>query len=349
MYLDPRQFAYRPNRSTEDAISTTIHTALTHLESRDSFVRLLFIDFSSAFNTVIPSKLVNKLSTLGVPPTLCNWVLTFLTGRPQSVRMGNHTSSTITVNTGTPQGCVLSPTLYTLYTHDCVASQINTSIIMFADDTTVIGLISGGDQSTYRREVPCLVKWFQDNSLSLNVSKTKEMIVEPRRRRKQHPSLHIGETAVEKVSTFKFLGIHISEDLSWTLSITHLVRKSRQRLYFLRRLRKFGMPGKILSSFYRCTIESILTSSITVWFGSCTARDRKALQQVVRAAETITGTALTTLEKIYQIRVNRRARNIIKDSSHLQHNLFTLLPSGRRYRSVKARAKTALTHRPSGL
>ncbi len=56
--LDPLQFAYRPNRSTDDAISSTLHLALTYLENKDFYVRMLFIDFSSAFNTIIPQQLI---------------------------------------------------------------------------------------------------------------------------------------------------------------------------------------------------------------------------------------------------------------------------------------------------
>ncbi|KAI4899059.1 hypothetical protein NFI96_009056 [Prochilodus magdalenae] len=192
--LDPLQFAYRRNGSTDDAVNTAIHTALTHLEG--------------------------KLLTLGLTPTLCNWVLNFLTDRPQSVRIGSRTSSTRTNNT---------------------------SIIKFADDTTVIGLIT---------------------------DKTKEMIVDPRRRRQElHTPLFIGGTEVERLKTFKFLGVHISEDLTWSHNTHYIVRKS--------------------------TIESVLTSSIT---------------------------------DIYRTRVIRRAHSIIRDSTHPQHSLFTLLPSGRRYR-----------------
>ncbi|KAI3354847.1 hypothetical protein L3Q82_004544 [Scortum barcoo] len=121
--LDPLQFAYRPNRSTEDAIALTLHTALSHLDQRDTYVRMLFIDYSSAFNTIVPSKLVTKLRDLGLNSALCDWILNFLTGRPQAVRMGSTTSSTLTLNTGAPQGCVLSPLLYSLFTHDCVAGQ----------------------------------------------------------------------------------------------------------------------------------------------------------------------------------------------------------------------------------
>ncbi len=119
--LDPFQFAYRPNRSTDDAISNTLHLALTHLEQKDSYVRMLFIDFSSAFNTIFPQQLIRKLNLLGLNTSLCNWILDFLTARPQSVRVSCKTSSTTTLSTGVPQGCVFSPLLFMLLTHNCTA------------------------------------------------------------------------------------------------------------------------------------------------------------------------------------------------------------------------------------
>ena len=95
----------------------------------------MFIDYSSAFNTIVPLKLVIKLETLGLDPALCNCALDFLTGRAQVVRLGNNISSPLIRNTGAPQGCVLSPLLYSLFTHDCVAMHASKSIIKFADDT----------------------------------------------------------------------------------------------------------------------------------------------------------------------------------------------------------------------
>ncbi len=136
--LDPLQFAYRSNRSTDDAIAFTLHTALSHLENKNAYVRMLFVDYSSAFNTIVPATLVAKLQTLGLNRSLCSWILDFLTGRSQVVRMGNNTSSPLTLNTGAPQGCVLSPLLYSLYTHDCAATHSSNIIVKFADDTTVI-------------------------------------------------------------------------------------------------------------------------------------------------------------------------------------------------------------------
>ncbi len=104
---------------------------------------MLFIDFSSAFNTIMPQQLINKLNLLGLNNSLCNWILDFLTGRPQSVRVGHNTSSTTTLSTGAPQGCVLGPLLFMLLTHDCTAKFSSNHIIKFADDTTVVGLTAG--------------------------------------------------------------------------------------------------------------------------------------------------------------------------------------------------------------
>jgi hypothetical protein len=79
---DPLQFAYRPNRSTDDTIFIALQTALTHLDKRNTYVRMLFIDYSSALNTIVPSKLITKLRILGLNTFLCNWILEFLTGHP---------------------------------------------------------------------------------------------------------------------------------------------------------------------------------------------------------------------------------------------------------------------------
>ncbi len=106
----------------------------------------------------MPATLVAKLQTLGLNRSLCSWILDFLTGRSQVVRMGNNTSSPLTLNTGAPQGCVLSPLLYSLYTHDCTATHSSNIIVKFADDTTVIGLITDNDETAYREEVSTLTK-----------------------------------------------------------------------------------------------------------------------------------------------------------------------------------------------
>ncbi len=294
------------------------------------------VDYSSAFNTIVPATLVAKLQTLGLNRSLCSWILDFLTGRSQVVRMGNNTSSPLILNTGAPQGCVLSPLLYSLYTHDCTATHSSNVIVKFADDTTVIGLITDNDETAYREEVSTLTKWCQENHLSLNIDKTKELVVDYRRQSREHTPITIDKTPVERVNSFKFLGVHITEDLTWSAHTDAVLKKAHQRLFFLRRLRKFGTSPRILRSFYTCTVESILTGCITAWFGNSTAGNRRALQRVVRTARHIVGGELPSLQDIYTRRCTRKAWRIIKDSSHPSHSLLSLLPSGRRFRSIRS-------------
>jgi hypothetical protein len=105
--LDPLQFAYRSNRYTDDAIAITL--PFSHLDKRNTYVRMLLIDYSSAFNTIIPSKLIIKLEALGLNPALCNWDRDFLTGRPQVVKVGNNISPSLIITSRAPQGIIFSP------------------------------------------------------------------------------------------------------------------------------------------------------------------------------------------------------------------------------------------------
>jgi hypothetical protein len=112
---------------------------------------MLFIDYSSAFNTIVPSKLITKLRTLGLNTSLCDWILDVLTGRPQVLRVGSNTSATLTT-----------------------AWQNTTP-------TPSLSLIPDNNETAYMEVVRELSVWCHDNNLSLNMSKTKELIVDYRK------------------------------------------------------------------------------------------------------------------------------------------------------------------------
>ncbi|CAM4393404.1 unnamed protein product [Leuciscus chuanchicus] len=302
--LDPLQFAYRANRSVDDVVNMGLHYTLQHLDKPGTYARILFVDFSSAFNTIVPSLLQTKLTQLSVPSSVCQWITSFLTDRQQLVRMGKITSDSRTISTGAPQGCVLSPLLFSLYTNDCTSKDTSVKLLKFVDDTTVIGLIRNGDESAYRQEVEQLALWCSHNNLELNTLKTVEMIVDFRRNPPALPSLTIMDSTVTAVESFRFLGTTISQDLKWDTHIDSIVKKAQQRLYFLRQLRKFNLPQELLVQFYSAVIQSILCTSITVWFGSATKTDLRRLQRIVRTAERITGTTLPTLKVLHSSRVS---------------------------------------------
>ena len=198
--------------ATNDAISIVLCTALSYLDKRNTYVRMLFVNYSSAFNTIVPSKLITKLWSLGLITSLCNWILDFLTGHPQVVWVGNNTSAMLILNTGAPQGRVLSPLLHSLLTHNCTARH---------DSNTIIKL-TNNDETADREEVRDLAMWRKDNNLSLNVIKTQEIIVDYRERR----TILMDRAVVEQVESFKFLGVHITNKLTWSKHTKTIVKRA---------------------------------------------------------------------------------------------------------------------------
>ncbi|KAK1797599.1 hypothetical protein P4O66_000788 [Electrophorus voltai] len=159
----------------------------------------------------------------------------------------------------------------------------------FADDAVVMGLNSDNYERAYLEEIKHLENWCQENNLLLNVSKTKELIVDCSKKQERHyQSVRISGTTVERVNSFR-------------------------------------LPSKVLWNFYTCTIKSILTGNITVWFGHSTKQDRQALQRVEHSAEHITHTELPDLQTIYYKQCQTRARRIVKDPTHPNNRLFSLL------------------------
>jgi hypothetical protein len=118
------------------------------------------------------------------------------------------------------------------------------------------------------------------------------------------------------VESFKFLDVHITDKLKWSTHTDSVVKKVQQRLFNLRILKKFGLSPKTLTSFYKCTIESILLGCIKAWYGNCTALNRKALQRVVWSAQRITGGKRPALQDTYSTQGHRKANKNIKDNNH---------------------------------
>ncbi|KAK3514591.1 hypothetical protein QTP70_021641, partial [Hemibagrus guttatus] len=245
--VDPLQFAYQANESVDDAVNMGLHFNLQHLDKSGTYVRLLFVDFSSAFN---------KLNQLSVPSSICQWITSFLTDRQQLMKLGEFTSNSRSTSIGACQGCVLSSLLFSLYSNDCTSTDPSVKLLKFADDTTVISLIQNGDESAYRQEIEQLAAWCSLNNLELNMLKTVEMIVDFRRNTPALPPLTIMNSTVPTVESFRFLGTTISQDLKWDTHIDSIVKKAQQRLYVLRQLRKFNLPQELLTHFYSAVIES---------------------------------------------------------------------------------------------
>ena len=340
-HTDPYQFAYSNNRCVDDATLALTDFVLEHVDnnnttSRKFFNKILFVDFSSAFNTIQPHIMMTKLCNMNVHPTLVLWVREFLTQRPQYVKFLGERSDIIHTNTGAPQGCVLSPNLFTLYTSDCRTENKVCQLFKYADDTALVARCINDDRA-YRCEVERFTTWCNDNFLELNVSKTKEMIVDFRKSAVEHPPLYIAEQLVDRVTEYKYLGTILDDKFTFASNITCAYKKVCSRVYFVRQLRKLNVNGTILDLFYKSVISSVLSFSIACWLGNSSLESQGLLSRVINICHKLGVRDTKSLDEMYSKSVKQRCKAILKDNKHPLKGKYELLKSGRRWRSAKCR------------
>ncbi len=144
----------------------------------------------------------------------------------------------------------------------------------------------------------------KQKEISVNYRKTRKMTL---------PPLYMHGEEVEKINNIKFLGLYITNDLTWTVNTHYSIKKAQQRPFFMRKLKKAKVPSQLLVIFYRSTIESILCHCIMVWYTSCTTQNRRDLARIVKTAQRIVVTKLPDLDNIYASRLHKKASNIIRD------------------------------------
>ena len=330
-HLDNMQFAYLPRRGTDDAIATLFHELSRHLDKGKNYARCLFIDYSSAFNTIQPHILLQTLSKFQVPPRLQLLVLSFLTSRQQYVCTSTETSAYIDTNTGAPQGCVLSAVLFIIYTDSMKTNNDQCKIIKYADDTVVMGLISDDDELTYRNSVEYVSNWCQDNFLNLNVSKTKELILDFRRDTSIKYPVVIQDTDVENVQYYKYLGVNVQNNLKWDKHVKEVQKKVNKRYYFVRCLANLNVDRLLITLFYNSVVSSVLCYAIATWWNCCTQyqkdsliKHRSRVCRLVRSDDVIHDPTI-----IYVKMCRALATKIINDDTHPLNTYFTFLPHGR--------------------
>ena len=134
------------------------------------------------------------------------------------------------INTGSPQGCVMSAYLFALYTNDCRSSTKCCHVIKYADDTAIIALINdpAKDELLYRRQIADTVQWCRDHNLILNTKKTKELIYDVQRNKPECTPVQVNNESVTQVKTFKYLGVLLSDDMTRCDHVGSITSKEKQ-------------------------------------------------------------------------------------------------------------------------
>ena len=161
---------------------------------------------------------------------MVKWILDFLPCRPQAVRANGALSQKRLSSTCSPQGCVLSPLLYILYTNDCGSTYDGRHLLKFADDTVLISLLQDGEVD-HGSVVKDFVELCDNHFLKFNVHKTKDMDIELRKTSHSTFPTIIKGSLVETVECYKYLGTVVDKNLNHDLNTSAICQKGLQGLY----------------------------------------------------------------------------------------------------------------------
>ena len=185
------QYGFRPKHSTVNAV-TELYINLMNAFEEKKFTPATFLDLSNAFDTIDHRILLSKLSHYGVRGVALEWFRNYLENRLQYVSYKNCCSETRNVKYGIPQGSVLGPLLFVIYSNDLPHNLTKAKAILFADDTTIFNSSKSMSDiyETMNNELQILSDWFRANKPSVNASKTNYIIFT------KHTNCNIGQNVL---------------------------------------------------------------------------------------------------------------------------------------------------------
>jgi hypothetical protein len=204
----------------------------------------------------------------------------------------------------------------------------------YADDTVVVGLINkDNDESLYFDTVCTVNDWCKDHYLNLNVSKTKEIIIDFRRSSNDKLPMTINGSAVEVVHSYKYLGIYVQDDLKWDSHCKYVIGNLHRRMYYVRCLKNVGVNTNIISMFYNSVVASAMCYGVVCWWNSCTKKQQHDFMKLRKRATRISkNDLLCDPNDAYTATCQRMAVKIFEDESHPLRKYINFLPHGARLR-----------------
>ena len=265
--LNKSQYGFRSKHSTIHAVTELIENILDGYENKESTLSV-FVDLSKAFDTINHDILLNKLCHYGVRGQALEWFKSYLLNRKQYVSLGaEYKSQILPIECGVPQGSILGPLLFIIYTNDIPSCLKQSHPILFADDTNIS--LKGQNAvllyQTMNAELEILGDWYKANKLSLNVKKTNYVFFPCNKLHAEYIcDIIINNAIINQKQYVTFLGILMDAALSWDNHISKLATKLTSALYALRSAKNY-LTEKALKTIYYALFQSHIDYGLILW------------------------------------------------------------------------------------
>lgn len=265
--IPDEQFGFRQRYSTEGQALRLAEGIYNNIEYK-KHTAALFMDISKAFDKVWHDGLILKLHDFDISQELIVIIASFLRNRTFQVRQGNELSDIKPIEAGVPQGAVLSPTLYDLYTADIPHNIPNTKLFTYADDTAIIAYSKKTDLAIkyLQSAVDEISSWLQKWKIKINPDKSQPVLFS-RRVTNTNKKIEVQDKALEWKETAKYLGVRFDKRLTWACHIQQVIDKMEMKFHmlspFLYRRSKMNLNNKIL--LYKQIIRPTALYGSAVW------------------------------------------------------------------------------------
>ena len=322
--LSRHQFGFQQGFNTSDAVLAFLNQIYNELDD-GKVLMPVYLDFSKTFDTVNHHILLQKLEHYGIRGITGSWFASYLSNRKQYISIDDKISTTRTINMGVPQGSVIGPILFLIYINDMSRSS-NLDFVHFADDTTIIAS-EFTERSLFakvNRELSSIDRWLRVNRLSLNIKKTKYMII-THKAIMNIGRIKIKNRTIKRINCIKFLGVMMDDRLSFDKHALHICGKVARAVGIINRI-SHHLSFKLLLNLYYSIIYPHLIYCITVWGRTGSTGVERVQRIQKRAVKVITRhevdhhaatSQLMNMNSIYSYFASVKLFKILKEDNHV--------------------------------